>query len=165
MANEEMMDDTGAFAVTQHRNSQMNVVFKAIDSKATAPTYATEGAAAFDLASAQDGSMRPRSGMVVKTGLAVEVPEGYALLIYSRSGMGFKNSIRLGNCVGVIDSDYRGEIMVKLQNDSDAHFHFAVGDRIAQGMLVKAPQVNIVMTSDDLSLTLRGVGGLGSTGV
>ena len=144
---------------------QLRLVCKLMDDRAQKPTYATDGSAAFDFYSSQDGSIRPRSGIVVGTGVQLEVPAGYAMLLFSRSGMGFNRGIRLGNCVGVIDSDYRGELKIKLQNDSDAHFHFAQGDRVAQGILVAAPQVEICTTSEDLSVTLRGVGGLGSTGV
>ena len=85
------------------------------------------------------------------------------MLVFSRSGHGFKNSITLVNCVGVIDSDYRGELMVKLRNDSALRFSFEPGDRIAQAMIVQLPSVQFVAV-EELSDTQRGAGGFGSTG-
>ena len=85
------------------------------------------------------------------------------LLIYSRSGHGFKNDIRLANCTGVIDSDYRGEVKVKLTSDGDCDFAVNAGDRIAQAMLIPVPKVEL-MAVTELSDTERGTGGFGSTG-
>lgn len=141
------------------------------------PQYATEGAACFDLrALMPDGldpnmqykdwefRIAPGEAHIFHTGLAFEVPLASALMIYSRSGHGFKNSVRLSNCSGVIDSDYRGEVMVRLAND-DSRMPFTVkkGDRIAQAMLVWAPRLQLV-PSFELTVTERGEGGLGSTG-
>ena len=100
---------------------------------------------------------------VIRTGLAFEVPAGYVMLIYSRSSHGFKNGVRLSNSVGVIDSDYRGEIKVALHNDSRAKFKVANGERIAQ--LVIAPVAMLeAMEVAVLEATERGTSGFGSTG-
>ena len=83
------------------------------------PTYGTEGAACFDLyAVACEKETFVHSSVIFRTGLSFEIPEGYAMLVFSRSGHGFKNDIRLANGVGIIDADYRGEVMVKLTNDN-----------------------------------------------
>jgi len=129
------------------------------------PKYATKGAACFDLHGGDDieESTIGISG-VIGTGLAFEIPEGHVMLIFSRSGHGFRDNIRLANCVGVIDSDYRGEVRVKLTNDYPAqHFQYKRGDRIAQAMVVPVQQVEFEEVSD-LSDTERGQGGFGSTG-
>lgn len=102
--------------------------------------------------------------LVFETGLFFEVPQGKVLLVFSRSGHGFNHDIRLANCVGIIDSDYRGELKVKLTNDStQAFFNVKRGDRIAQAMLVDSNQVQFEIV-EELSETERGTGGLGSTG-
>lgn len=135
---------------------------KRLHPRAIMPRYATAGAACFDLHALEGAS--GRKSAVIRTGLAFEIPEGYALMIYSRSGMAFKQDIRLANCVGVIDSDYRGEVMVKLtKDDGNPEFHVNAGDRIAQAMLIPVPQVELVET-DTLHDTARGAAGLGSTG-
>lgn len=135
---------------------------------AKVPEYATDGAACFDLHALDEGRPHPRDphAAVFRTGLAFEVPDGHAMLIYSRSGQGFKDAIRLSNCTGVIDADYRGEVQVALRYDGEDELRcpkVRVGDRIAQAMLVPAPKV-VFEVAEQLSLTERGAGGLGSTG-
>lgn len=138
--------------------------------KAPLPVRATPGSACFDLHALEGGwvgdlgerNVVSPGASTFRTGLAFEVPAGYALMIYSRSGHGFKNDVRLSNCVGVIDSDYRGEVMVRLRTDSVPMKVYA-GDRIAQAMLIKLPEVEIEVV-DELSTTERGAGGFGSTG-
>lgn len=127
------------------------------------PTYATTGSACFDLYSA-DKTITIRAGDMqsIKTGIAVEVPEGYALMIYSRSGHGLKR-VSLANSVGVVDSDYRGEIKVLIQNDGFMYMDVNPGDRIAQAMVIPVQQVTF--QEGELSETERGAGGFGSTGV
>lgn len=133
------------------------------------PTYGTDGAACFDFYAycpAVRTFLHANAPVMFSTGIAIEVPEGWALLIYSRSGHGFKSDTRLSNCVGVIDSDYRGEIKVRLIRDtlSDSHPHFIDHeDRIAQGMLVPAEKTHFEIVNQ-LSTTERGAGGFGSTG-
>ena len=129
------------------------------------PTYSTQGAACVDLYSVEYKTIEPGASMPVRTGLCVAVPEGYALMLYSRSGHGFTYGIRLGNCVGVIDADYRGEIMVLLHNDGVCLANFTVkpGDRIAQAMMIPIPEIRFDEVPS-LDTTARGTNGLGSTG-
>lgn len=148
----------------------MNLQFKKLLTAATKPQYATKGAACFDLHAVLEGdhlqhglSVYPDKSEVIRTGLAFEVPQGHVMLIFSRSGHGFKNGVRLSNAVGVIDSDYRGEVKVALHNDSDLTFKVAHGDRIAQAMVIPVPVVTLEEV-EELSATGRGTGGLGSTG-
>lgn len=143
----------------------MKLKIKRLHPDATIPKYQTAGAACFDLHAAYlDQAQRKGRSAVFGTGLAIEVLEGHVLLIFSRSGDGFRYGKRLANCVGVIDSDYRGEIKVKITQDEtvptpDVH----IGDRIAQAMLVPIPRVEFEVV-DELSDTARGAGGFGSTG-
>lgn len=137
---------------------------KRVHPEAVIPHYATQGAACFDLYAIDSRKVRKEGGTATfDTGLVFEVPEGHVLLIYSRSGHGFKNTLRLVNCVGVVDSDYRGQVAVKIINDSPLDFSFAKGDRIAQAMLVPIPRVEFIEVQE-LSDTERGEGGFGSTG-
>lgn len=130
---------------------------------AQVPEYATEGAVAFDLRTVDAGDVPPLGAATFGTGIAVEVPPGFGLFVFSRSGHGFKYGLRLGNGTGLIDADYRGEIKVRVHNDSRVPFSFEPGDRIAQAVLLPISRVcfNVV---DDLADTARGAGGFGSTG-
>jgi dUTP pyrophosphatase len=105
---------------------------------------------------------------VIPTGLIFDIPEGYVLLVYSRSGHGFNYDVRLSNAVGIIDSDFRGELKVKLTRDASPgswfnQFHIGQGDRIAQAMLMPVEQVQIEEV-EEVEATVRGNGGMGSTG-
>ena len=133
---------------------------KRLHKDAILPRYQTTGAACFDLHAIEGGICNPTG--VFSTGLAFEFPAGYVLLVYSRSGHGFNHDVRLVNSTGVIDSDYRGCVQVKLRSDSGCPFPVNAGDRIAQVMLVQIPAVQMV-ECDDLSETARGCGGFGST--
>ena len=131
-----------------------------------APFYASPGAAAMDLHACIDADVIIPAGWrkVIPTGLAIALPSAdYVALIYARSGLGVKHGIAPANCVGVIDSDYRGELMVGLQNSSDSDFIIHPADRIAQLMITPVIQAQISMV-DELDDTLRGEGGFGSTG-
>lgn len=135
---------------------------------AQVPEYATDGAACFDLCAILDAPTNIIGSVpqTIRTGLAFEIPDGYAMLIFSRSGAGFKSDTRLANCVGVIDSDYRGEVMVRLTRDQttkSSPMFVANGDRIAQACLVAVPRVTFE-ACEQLTLTDRGAGGFGSTG-
>lgn len=144
----------------------MLIKVKRLHQKAILPKYATDGSGCFDLHNTNGFySFVKSSPVVIDTGLAFEIPKGYTMLIFSRSGHGFKNDVRLANCVGVIDSDYRGEIKVKLTNDNmdGKCFNIEPGDRIAQACVVKTEQVEFLLV-DELSETERGTGGFGSTG-
>lgn len=138
-----------------------SVRIKKIVDDAIIPTYATPGSACFDLYSAQDVSFE--KSCVISTGLAFEIPEGWQMLIFGRSGHAFKDDVRLANCVGVVDSDYRGEVKVKLTCDGDTSMSVNKGDRIAQAQLVPVYPVTFSLV-DQLKETSRGIGGFGSTG-
>jgi dUTP pyrophosphatase len=142
----------------------MNTKVKLLSPQAKMPAYATAGSACFDIATVDDNiDIRPGSWAVLGTDLAFEIPSGHVMMVYSRSGHGFKNGIRLANSVGVIDSDYRGELKIKLHNDSSRVFSVNRGDRIAQAMIVPVSQTQFE-TVDELGTTDRGTGGFGSTG-
>lgn len=127
------------------------------------PVYATEGAAAFDFFAAETGTVHSGNPLIINTGIRIEIPKGYCLKIYSRSGHGFNKDIRLANCVGIIDSDYRGDIKVKLTPDSPkAHLSVMAGDRIAQGVIERCELWEFEEVLQ-LSETERGAGGFGST--
>ena len=141
----------------------MKVNVQKLHPAASLPTYATTGAACFDLRTIEHGRVPARGSAKFRTGLAFEVPAGHVLKVYSRSGHGFKNGLRLSNATGIVDSDYRGELMVSITNDSATAFEFEPGDRIAQAMILPFPQVELVEAAS-LSETARGAGGFGSTG-
>ena len=145
----------------------MIVKYKTLSPLAQAPRYAHEGDACFDICTIDSytltpATLHPTCSAVFRTGLSCEVPEGHVLLLFSRSGMGVKG-LRLSNCVGVVDSGYRGEVMVSITNDSQAHHTIIRGDRIAQGMILPIPMVSLEEVST-LSDSDRGEGGFGSTG-
>jgi dUTP pyrophosphatase len=133
------------------------------------PTYGTSGSSCFDLfADINDEgeqfiTIPPGGSEVVHTSLAFEIPDGYVMLLFSRSGHGFNWDVRLSNCVGVIDSDYRGEVLVKMRNDGLESYRVNDYDKIAQGLVILNPRLKIVKVSQ-LSDTTRGTKGFGSTG-
>jgi dUTP pyrophosphatase len=137
--------------------------FKRVHPAARIPVYATHGAACCDLHALTDAVVPASGAVTVRTGLAVSLPASVAMLIYSRSGHGFNHGVRLATTTGVIDSDYKGEIMVRMHNDSLAPYKVAAGERIAQAMFVAAPQYAIVEVHD-VGTSGRGDGGFGSTG-
>ena len=130
------------------------------------PFYATPGSAAMDLHACLDEAVVIPAGgrKVIPTGLAIALPSpDFVALVYARSGLGIKHGVAPANCVGVIDSDYRGEILVGLQNSGESDFTVQPGDRIAQLMITPVVQAQIQMV-DSLDETARGAGGFGSTG-
>lgn len=132
-----------------------------------APYYATPGSAAMDLHACIDQAVVVPAGgrAVIPTGLAIALPSAdYVALVYARSGLGIKHGIAPANCVGVIDSDYRGEIKVGLQNSGSEDYTVQPGDRIAQLMIAPVLQAQLTLV-DELDDTQRGAGGFGSTGV
>ena len=141
------------------------VKIKKIKPNAAIPTYGSINAAGADLYACIDSavSVQPGETHMIPTGLAMELPEGYAGLIYARSGLASKKGLAPANKVGVIDSDYRGEVMVALHNHSAVEASIEPGERIAQ--LVITPYImGIFDEAEDLSDTERGAGGFGSTG-
>ena len=131
-----------------------------------APYYATPGSAAMDLHACIDQAVVVPAGgrAVIPTGLAIALPSAdYVALVYARSGLGIKHGIAPANCVGVIDSDYRGEIKVGLQNSGSEDYTVQPVDRIAQLMIAPVIQARLTLV-DELDDTQRGAGGFGSTG-
>ena len=139
----------------------MNI--KKLVRSAKIPRYATAGAACFDIASIESGMIPARGARTFRTGLAFEVPDDQVMMVYSRSGHGFKHGVRLANVVGIIDSDFRGEVVVRLHNDSDVQCMVTMGDRIAQAMLQPVERITFEAV-ENLGETDRGEGGFGSTG-
>lgn len=141
------------------------VKFVKLDSRAVAPSLGTPYAAGADLRAICDNdvTLAPNETVLMHTGIAMEIPEGLVGLVYARSGLASKRGLAPANCVGVIDSDYRGEIMVALHNHSGEPQTIAHGERIAQ--LVIAPYISAeFIETKTLSDTDRGQGGFGSTG-
>lgn len=140
------------------------VKIKRLSESAVIPSYGTEFSAGADLYSAEgDITVAPGETALIHTGISAEIPEGFMGLIFARSGIATKKGLAPANKVGVIDSDYRGEIMVSLHNHSNAAQTVAAGERVAQ--LVITPFLRADFTeSDSLSDTKRGAGGFGSTG-
>ncbi len=148
----------------------MDLKIKALSPKIGAeiptPFYATDGAAAMDLHACIDSAVTilPGERAVIPTGLAIALPSAeYVALIFGRSGLGIKHGIAPANCVGVIDSDYRGEIMVGLENSSKDAYTIQPTDRIAQLAITPVIRANLQWVGD-LGETPRGAGGFGSTG-
>ena len=141
-----------------------NVKIKKLNENAIIPTYGSPYSAGADLYSAMDDvTIEPHATTLIKTGLALELPIGFAGLIYARSGLASKRGLAPANKVGVIDCDYRGEVMVALHNHSEVAQTVSKGERIAQ--LVITPYVVADFEeADELSETVRGEGGFGSTG-
>lgn len=172
----------------------MEIKFKHLQGGLKVPKYESENASCFDIYSAEDVIIRPSECVKVKTGIAFEPPEGYGIMVYPRSGISAKTMLRFANSVGVIDNDYRGEVVVLLENampkpmvnnlvpayslidgtlvEQDYKYGYLPlgtiiikrGDRIAQAMPIKIEKATLVRESE-LSKTKRGEGGLGSTGV
>lgn len=142
-----------------------NVPIKKLSPDATLPTYGSEYAAGADLYAciAEPVTFEPGETKLIPTGLAMEIPAGYAGLIYARSGLASKKGLAPANKVGVIDADYRGEIMVALHNHSKNTTSIEPQERIAQ--LVITPYLTACFQeTETLSDTVRGEGGFGSTG-
>lgn len=138
---------------------------KKLHPEAILPTYGTEEAAGADLYACLDApvTIQPGESAFISTGLALEVPKGCAGLIYARSGMACKRGLAPANKVGVIDSDYRGEIRVVLLNHSGQAQTVQPGERIAQ-MIITPVLTPAYAEAEDLTDTVRGAGGFGSTG-
>ena len=146
------------------------------------PSRETKYAAGYDLYADEDATIWPETNELIHTGIAIEIPEGYFGAIYARSGLASKQSLRPANCVGVIDSDYRGQVCVCIHNDNPYRVvqiseeegrplisapiqdrEIKKGDRIAQLVIQKFEPVTFEEV-DELSETVRGEGGFGSTG-
>ena len=144
----------------------MEINIKKLTDTATLPSRGSEYAAGYDLyADVQEELViKPHTTVKVGTGLAMEIPAGYFGGIFARSGLATKEGLRPANCVGVVDADYRGEIIVALHNDSDEVRSIVPQERIAQ--IVILPFLGVTFNEvSELSETVRGAGGFGSTGV
>ena len=143
----------------------MKVNIKKLNDKAIVPSYGSEYAAGADLYACVEGDVeiKPHTTVVIPTGIAIELPLGYAGLIYARSGLATKKGLAPANKVGVVDCDYRGEVKVALHNHSEILQTVSSGERIAQ--LVITPYLTAqFVEAEELSQTVRGAGGFGSTG-
>ncbi len=141
----------------------MKINVKKLDQRAKLPTYGSPYAAGADLYSLEEYTVGAGETVFVHTGVAVELPAGTVGLVYARSGLACKKDLAPANKVGVIDCDYRGEIMVAIHNHGKESRTVAAGERVAQ--LVVAPYFACEFCeADELSETLRGKGGFGSTG-
>lgn len=139
------------------------VKLKRLHPEARMPVYATAGSAAVDLCSVEDCLLEPGERRLVATGWAMELPPGYEAQVRPRSGLALKFGITMPNAPGTIDSDYRGELKVILQNLGSQSFKICKGDRIAQ--MVVAPVCTVTFEEHGvLTETVRGQGGFGSTG-
>ena len=147
-------------------NLKIKYVSPKIGKEIPAPFYASAGAAAMDLCACVDEpvTVEPRALVSIPTGIAIALPSAeYVALVFARSGLGIRHGITLSNGVGVIDSDYRGEIRVGLPNLSDKAYTVAPGDRIAQLAVMPVVQARLEVCGS-LDETERGQGGFGSTG-
>lgn len=135
-----------------------------VEDSSLIPLYATSGASGADLKAAEDGVLKPGEYKAVKTGVKLEIPEGYEAQIRPRSGLAAKYGVTILNSPGTIDSDYRGEIAVIMINHGKDVFAFKKGDRIAQMVVAKFEACKFE-PADSLSGTERGAGGFGHTGI
>ncbi|HSC03122.1 MAG TPA: dUTP diphosphatase [Solirubrobacteraceae bacterium] len=142
----------------------MTLKVRRLDARARLPTRAYPGDAGLDLHALEDGTLDPGERASVRTGIAVEIPEGEAGLVLPRSGLAARHGIALVNAPGLIDAGYRGEVRVLLLNtDRNSAFTITAGDRIAQLVLVKV-QTPEVVEVEELAMSERGGGGFGSSG-
>ena len=145
----------------------MQIKIKKLRENAVIPTRATNGSAGMDLYACISSSKKKKKGerVTVPTGISVELPDNnHAVFIFARSGLGIKHGISLSNGVGVVDSDYRGEICVGLINLGNNDYTINPDDRIAQ-IVVMPVSIPEIVLSDALSETQRNLGGFGSTGI
>lgn len=165
MQETEAKDGTDSPNMKNRAAEEAVLKIKLLKDIAVEPERKTKGSAGFDLCACihKEFTINPGEIVIIPTGIAAEIPEGYAGMIYTRSGLGIRHGIHVSNGVGVIDSDYRGEIHVGLTNSGKLPYVVQPGDRIAQliVMAVLTPRVQLV---EELSYTDRGDGGFGSTG-
>ncbi len=143
----------------------MEVRIKKLNKEAIIPKYATNKSAGADLCACieKEVVVKPFSQVTINTGLAIEIPDGYAGIIFPRSGLSTKKGLALANKVGVIDSDYRGQWLIVLYNQSNQEQVIKPQERIAQFVVMPYSKAEFILT-DELSITERNTGGFGSTG-
>ena len=157
--------DSGTESVEEHMTI-VDMKIKRVQEDAVLPTYGTEESGALDFYAAEDVTVWDERTYRVGLGVAVEVPKGFVLQLVPRSSIGMETPLRMPNSMGVIDSDYRGEVAAIYVNDETKGmipYQINKGDRIAQGYLVATPKINLVEV-EELSDTDRGDKGFGSTG-
>ena len=143
----------------------MMMRIKKLHPDAIVPTLGSAAAAGYDLYSVDTCCIEPGETRLIHTGWAMEIPDGFWGGIYARSGLATKKGLRPANCVGAVDPDYRGEILVALHNDSSSIQHINAGDRIAQLIFAEVFHPSDGFEEvEELSDTSRGAGGFGSTG-
>ena len=140
----------------------LNIKIKKLNKNVELPKQSTTGAAGMDFYLPQPVRLTPNRSKKVPLGVAVEIPEGYVMLLIPRSST-WKTPLRMPNSVGVIDSDYRGEVCALLRNTSNFTVTADIGERLVQGVIVPVPEVQI-QEVEELGETSRGAGGFGSTG-
>ncbi len=143
----------------------MDISIKKLTPEARLPERGSDEAAGYDLFACLDGDVEiaPHETYMVHTGIAVAIPSGYFGGVYARSGLSAKEGLRPANCTGVIDADYRGEIMVALHNDGNVARTITPGQKVAQ-LIIQAFEAVSFNECDELPDTVRGAGGFGSTG-
>lgn len=147
-------------------DKSLEIRFKKLTDTAIMPVRADDGSAGYDLYSDNDNDVviRPGTTESIPTNIAMAIPEGYFGAIYARSGLAFRNGIRPSNAVGIIDSSYRGNVMIGLYNDSDEPFIVTPNMRVAQLIIQKYSTVSFVEV-EELDDTERGANGFGSSGL
>lgn len=152
---------------TSTNNTVVVVKVKRLDERAKLPERKTEEAACFDLATIEDIYVRTLNAedkaVIIRTGLAFEIPKGYHMKLFLRSSIGYNTKLRLANQTGIIDSDYRGELKILVENPSRTPIKIGAGTRIAQCLIEKNVPVSFSEVKE-LEETERGEGGIGSTG-
>ena len=148
------------------KNAEIKIKFLDNNKEKQVPFYATEGSAGMDLKAVIDEpiTLGPLDKALIPTGIAISLPgPQYGAFLFARSGLAAKHGITLANCVGVVDSDYTGEIKVALVNLSNTPYTIENGERVAQMVIMEVAKANFTVT-DELEKTQRGSGGFGSTG-
>ena len=166
MVSEVLGEADSATESVEENMTVVDMKIKRVQEDAVLPTYGTEGSGALDFYAAEDVTVWDERTYRVGLGVALEVPVGYVLQLVPRSSMGVDTPLRMPNSMGVIDSDYRGEVAAIYVNDETKGmipYQINKGDRIAQGYLVATPKINLVEV-EELSDTDRGEKGFGSTG-
>lgn len=145
------------------KSNNINVKVLRLNSDAMIPEYKTDGSAGFDLRTTTKMLLAPKETYIFSTGLAFEIPEGYEMQIRPRSGLSAKTKLRIANSPGTIDSDYRGEVGIIVDNTGNEPIVIEIGERIAQGVIKEVIKANFVEVNE-IDNTKRGKGGFGSTG-
>lgn len=143
----------------------INVRIKYLSENAVRPEYSTDGSLGMDLSAALDQPLTIKAGerVLIPLGFAIQIPDGWGAFVFPRSGLSFKKGITMSNCVGVIDTDYTGEVKVSAVNLSKEDYTINPGDRVAQLVFLPVEKARFI-EAESLDNTDRGAGGFGSTG-